>query len=76
MSPVRHGMDFENRKCRVRFSWWPDAMIGRDRWLSEVRSALKRSRVVALLAPQQSGTANSSWHGSRGASYASGLSGG
>jgi hypothetical protein len=30
-------------------------MIERDRWLSEVRAALKRSRVVALLGPRQVG---------------------
>lgn len=30
-------------------------MIGRERWLSEIRAALRRSRVVALLGPRQVG---------------------
>ena len=30
-------------------------MIERSRWLREIRSALKRSRVTALVGPRQSG---------------------
>ena len=51
----RETRNHENRMARFRFSWYTGVMIERAQWLSEIRSALRRSRVVALLGPRQSG---------------------
>jgi predicted AAA+ superfamily ATPase len=47
--------DNENQTADFRFSWYAGTMIERTQRLSEIRSALRRSRVVALLGPRQSG---------------------
>lgn len=45
----------ENRNIYVRFSWYHPGVLHRPRRLAEIRAALKRSRVTALIGPRQSG---------------------
>jgi len=47
--------DHDNRTPRFRFSCYTRTMIERAWYLSEIRAALRRSRVVALVGPRQSG---------------------
>src|SRR5205807_6012884 len=39
----------------VQFSWYDAIMIGRPQRLDQIRRALKRSRIVALIGPRQCG---------------------
>lgn len=48
-------MFHENRKLTFRFSWYHPCVINRPRLLSELRAALRRSPVVALIGPRQCG---------------------
>jgi predicted AAA+ superfamily ATPase len=39
----------------VQFSWYDAVMIGRPQRLDQIRRALKRSRIIALIGPRQCG---------------------